>query len=272
MNRGCLIYAHNSTIDYGSQAVLAARLAIKHLGVPVSLVTDKDTLADLELKFSTLPFDKIIQVETPSSQNQRTLNNETVPFINGNRSTAWDVTPYHRTLVIDSDFLIFSQELNKYWDADYELLICQGMNSPGITNDNVVSKYSIPLLWATNIMFTKTSETKILFDLVDYIRQEYIYFSGIYEFNNSQFRNDFAFSIACHIMSAHGVDQWHGLLPSPLFFTDYDKIVDINQDRVVMLYHVGNIDYLVKSSGQDLHLMNKRDILANLDQLMELAQ
>lgn len=45
MKKGCLIFAHDGSIDYGSQAVLAAKLAIKHLGVPVSLVTDADTLS-----------------------------------------------------------------------------------------------------------------------------------------------------------------------------------------------------------------------------------
>jgi hypothetical protein len=120
-------------------------------------------------------------------------------------------------------------------------------------------------------MFTKTPETKILFDLVDYIKQEYVYFSGIYEFHSSQYRNDFAFSIACHIMSAYGVDPWHGLLPGPLFFNDYDKLVSVNDQRLVFLHHIGNKDYLTKASGQDVHMMNKRDILVNLPQLMELA-
>ena len=73
-------------------------------------------------------------------------------------------------------------------------------------------------------------------------------------------------------MSYYGIDQWHGLLPSPLFFNDYDKLVSVNNNRLVFLRHIGNKDYLTKASGQDVHMMNKRDILLNLPQLMELAQ
>ena len=60
MNKGCLIFAYNGDIDYGSQAVLAAKLVNKHLKVPVSVVTNADTLSSISEKFKNLPFDKVI--------------------------------------------------------------------------------------------------------------------------------------------------------------------------------------------------------------------
>ena len=271
MKCGCLLFAHDGSIDYGSQAVLAAKLASKHLGVPVSLISDKDTILALNDKFDQLPFDQIITVSKPDNTNKRLLGNETMDFINGNRNTAWELTPYDRTLIIDTDFLIFSDKLNDYWSLPEDFLICGGMLNFREAEEYVISKYSIPMLWATNIMFSKTHETKILFDLVDYIKQEYQYFAGVYEFDARQYRNDFAFSIACHIMSAHGLDAWHGLLPSPIMYKDTDQLIKVDKQHLVVLLE-GQTKYLMKSSGQDVHMMNKRDILDNLDNLMELAK
>ena len=128
------------------------------------------------------------------------------------------------------------------------------------------------MLWATNIMFSKTSETKILFDLVEHIKAEYQYYAGLYQFYPHQYRNDFVFSIACHIMGAHGLERWHGELPIPLLFKDTDKIINIrsNGQLTILLEHL-DAHYVSKTIDQDVHFMNKYSLLDKLDQLMELA-
>ena len=280
MTQGCLIFAHDSTIDYGSQAVLAGRLAKKHLGCSITLVADAQTIKSVKDKFSQLPFEHIINVDRPATTNQRLLavdntdKQETVSFINGNRASAYDITPYDRTLVIDSDFLIFSSELNKYWDDEHDFLINAGMLDLAENMDPTgydVGPDSIPMMWATNIMFSKTAETKMLFDLVNTVKEEYLYFSQLYNFDPRQYRNDFAFSIACHIMSGHSTDQWQGILPSPILIKDTDQVINVNKDRMVFLAKQisANTDWLINTSNQDIHLMNKRAILDNFDSLME---
>lgn len=282
MTRGCLIFAHDSTIDYGSQAVLAGSLAKKHLGCNVSLVADAQTIQSVNNKFVQLPFENIIEVDRPATTNQRLLavdnstKRETVSFINSNRASAYDITPYDRTLVIDSDFLIFSSELNKYWEDEHDFLINAGMLDLAENMDPAgysVSINSIPMMWATNIMFSKTAETKILFDLVEAVKQEYLYFSQLYEFDPRQYRNDFAFSIACHVMSGHDSDQWQGILPPPVLIKDTDQIVSINKDRMVFLVKQisANTDWLINTVNQDIHLMNKRALLDNFNTLIEFA-
>ena len=281
MTQGCLIFAHDSNIDYGSQAVLAARLVNKYLNVPVSLVTDDVTLDNLNAKFDNLPFDKIITTVVDDSNlrylpsQDHTGQRELVSFINGGRERAWELTPYDRTLIIDSDFLVFSNTLNKYWKDQHDFLICPKMTDLQSTlEEQKISSNTIKLLWATNIMFTKNADTKILFDLVKYIKEEYRYFAGLYEFDARQYRNDFAFSIAAHILGAHGLSKWHGVLASPLMFSEYDEIVDVKGlgDITIMSKNIqGNGEFqLVRCQGQDIHIMNKRDLLANLTRIMEL--
>jgi hypothetical protein len=123
-------------------------------------------------------------------------------------------------------------------------------------------------------MFSKTEHTKILFDLVTYIRQEYDYYSKMYEFSNWHYRNDFAFSIACHMLNGQSSEKWHGELPVPLLFKESDYIVDIKdngQINFISSQVTTDQDFLIKTKDQNLHLMNKRDILKNLERLMELA-
>lgn len=314
MRKGCLIFAHDGTLDYGSQAVVAAELAIKHLGVPVSLAADADTINNIQERFDRLPFDQIIKIDRPASTNKRQLTDhdvsavnlaldhfkniaksvqsemleksisvkppkETVDFINDSRVLAYNITPYDRTLILDSDFLIFSDQLNKYWSAPYDFLISPGMlelqqNTIG-PKDYELNPYSIRQLWATTVMFSKTEDTKIFFDLLQYIKEEYNYFAHLYNFDPRQYRNDFTFSVACHVMSNHGTAPWHGELPVPLMFTDADSIDDIKNDgqiTFVLSDLVRPNDYLLaKTQGQDVHIMNKRDILKHLDRLRELA-
>ena len=278
MKRGCLIFAHDGKIDYGSQAVLAASLVIKHLQVPVSLVADRATIKNVKEKFEVLPFDQIIEIDN-NSTNSRTLSGEIVQFFNETRSLAYTVTPYDRTLIIDSDFLVFSDELNKYWNDPHDFLIAPGMLE--LQQDEIkptkhrLNSNSIKQLWATNIMFSKTPEVKILFNLVDYIKEEYVYFSHLYEFDSRQYRNDFAFSIACFIMSGYQEDPWHGNLPVPLFYKDNDEILAVHETGQITFLvskFKGNEYLLSKCQDQDVHIMNKRSLLIHLDKLLELSK
>lgn len=283
MNKGCLIFAYNGDIDYGSQAVLAAALVQKHLKVPTSVVTNVATLEALNTKFSNLPFDKIILTDAPTDSNKRILNNGQdskglISFMNGNRSSAWELTPYDRTLIIDSDFLVLSNVLNQYWNVDCSFMITPGMveltQIDRDTKDYFISPYSINLLWATSIMFTKNSETKLLFDLVLHVKENYKHYAALYHFDPIHYRNDYGFSIACHILGNHGQYPWHGELPCPVFLRDVDEIHNVQKDQITFIlkdYSKNDNSLLAHIKHQDIHVMNKHSILNRLDELLTIA-
>lgn len=269
MTQGCLIFAYDGQIEYGCQAVLAARLVSKHLGIPTTLVTDSATFDNL---VSTAMFEQVIIQENVSA-NTRVLFNgpdssSTVEFKNTNRSSAYDLTPYDRTLVIDSDFLVFSNRLKHYLDSNNDFMICDGMKDlyagrPG--SSVLLDPTSIPMLWATNIIFNKTAEVKALFDMVDYVRDHWIYYGALYKFNTLRFRNDYAFSVACHELGNPQI-----ALPQPLLFTGKDKLVKASSTGLTFLMSF-NEDRLVRTQDQDIHMMNKQDLVDNIDALLELA-
>jgi hypothetical protein len=285
MTRGILIYAHNNrTVDYALMAIISGGLAKKQLMVPASLVTDQSTVDWLAesnmLDTASAVFENIIVVDRPQTDNQRRLHdgesNMVVPFINSNRGSAWDLTPYDRTLLIDSDFLIFSNRLSEYWNVDADVLIGESINDIygqerlGY-NDVYISEVGVKLYWATTVMFSKTSDAKLLFDTVNFVKDHYQYYADIFRFDSRQFRNDIAFSVAKHILNGFEEDE-NGILPPVLSLLDKDVLHEVNGDRLTVLVssRLGS-DYCAAAlSGVDVHVMNKQSIIRNKDKLLEL--
>jgi len=285
MTRGILIYAHNNrTVDYALMAIISGGLAKKQLMVPASLVTDQSTVDWLAesnmLDTASAVFENIIVVDRPQTDNQRRLHdgesNMVVPFINSNRGSAWDLTPYDRTLLIDSDFLIFSNRLSEYWNVDADVLIGESINDIygqerlGY-NDVYISEVGVKLYWATTVMFSKTSDAKLLFDTVNFVKDHYQYYADIFRFDSRQFRNDIAFSVAKHILGGFEEDE-NGILPPVLSLLDKDVLHEVIGDRLTVLVssRLGS-DYCAAAlSGVDVHVMNKQSIIRNKDKLLEL--
>jgi hypothetical protein len=283
MKKGILIFAHNSRdVDYALMSLVSAKFAKTNLQVPVSLVVDKFTVEWMQTSniynLSQEIFDQIIEIEKPVTQNTRVLNDgytsKTVPFVNSNRASVWDLTPYDRTLLIDSDFLVMSNRLNEYWDVDSNVMLSPAMQDvrgdrKGVL-DSWVSETGIPLYWATTVMFTKNNESKIFFDLVDVIRTNYNYFADLFRFNPKQYRNDISFSIAKHMLN--GFENRGEDLPPILTLLDKDLIhsIDKNQLRVYLNDSMSE-DHVVIASikDSDVHVMNKQSIIRNAKEFLE---
>jgi hypothetical protein len=264
-------------------SVISGGLAKKYLNVPVSLITDISTVDWMKSSqiydVANKVFEHVIVVDKPQTNNSRKLydgaNSAVVPFINSNRSSAWEVTPYDRTLLIDSDFLIFSDRLSEYWNVDSDLMIGESMNdicapSRAGYHDRYVSDVGIKLYWATTVMFTKNSNTKIFFDLIKHIKDNYQYYADTYRFDSKQFRNDIAFSVAKHIMD--GFEQSNAInLPPILTLLDKDMLYEVNKKLSVLVSPRSDTNFCAAAlSNIDIHVMNKQSIIRNKDALLEL--
>lgn len=286
MTRGALIFAHNSRdVDYAVCAVVAGGLAGKNLQIPVSLVTDESTVKWMKQSSyydkAIKTFDQIIIVEKPTTTNKRTLHDgasaNVVPFVNSNRANAWELTPYDETLLLDSDYLIFTDTLNQYWELENDVLISTAMNDiqgdrKGFL-DNHVSETGVHLYWATTVMFKKNERSKLFFDLVDNIRKNYNYFADIYRFNSSQFRNDIAFSIAKHILEGFTTDTRENL-PPVLTAIDKDILHSVCEKTGKLTFMISNAAadkfYLASIKEMDVHIINKQSIVRHSQSLLEL--
>jgi len=286
MTRGILIFAHNNRdVDYALMSIVSGQLAAKYLQVPVSLITDKFTIewmkeSKIYQKAKTL-FDNIIEIEKPITDNQRNLHdgieNKLIPFINSNRCSAYELTPYDRTLLIDSDFLIFSDTLSNYWDVESDVLISSAINDIYDQkrlgyHDRYISDTGIHLYWATTVMFSKSEYSKTFFDLVDQIRENYEYYSDLFRFDNRQYRNDITFSIAKHILDGYETDTTLAL-PPILSILDKDVLLDVSPSGKLTMLISPNLDsnYIAASATNlDIHIMNKQSLIRQSDKLLEI--
>ena len=286
---GILLFAHNNhEIDYGKLALLCGRFSQKYLNVPVSLVTDSVTFKWMEknnLESKIDFFHKIILTDNKSSLDQvrrfydGSLNYKKAKFLNNFRSSAYILSPYENTLVIDTDLLIMNKNLNSIWDSDYDFMINRYSHDlatdRNITDFDRVSDKSIDFYWATAFFFKKNKKNKIFFDLCNHIIENYDYYKFMYDIKSDLIRNDYVFSIAIHILNGFSNKNRPESLPTNFYHSlDRDELYDVKKDgSMVFLVEKHNRlgEYtLVKTKDLNVHIMNKFSILRNEDKLLGL--
>lgn len=277
MTTGALIFAQNTVgVDYVKLAIFAAKRVKEHLGIPVSLATDSESW----LKFypeHTSVFDKIIPIVGNNNQQKRfydgTLAYKTAEWKNLTRNQAYDITPYDRTLVLDSDYIINSNTLVKALNNNYSFQIFRksfdlALNRDGSSFERI-NQHSIPFYWGTVFIFDKTASTRALFDLIEYIKLNWEYFRIIYKIDAPNFRNDFAFSIAIHIMNGNTEGDFAQELPGLMTYTlDRDIMVTMKDNKMTFLVekaHYPGEYTLVSTNATDVHVMNKQSLTRFID-------
>jgi len=269
MTKGVFLIAkNNGFIDYVKQAVFLARRIKNHLGMPVTIATDSvDYLTDT---FGTKDFDKIIPLEYSKGTNTRyffdgSLSKKTANFKNSNRASVYDLSPYDETLLMDTDYIISNDLLKSCFESKSNLMLYRQSDDIAKVREEdefeFISNTSVEFYWATVVYFRKTQTNKVFFDLIKHIEDEWNHYRRVYQITSSLFRNDFAFSIAIHIMNGFQNGNFVQDLPGSMMYTiDKDVLWQLNGDD--MMFLVEKKDYLgeytaLKTSGQSIHVMNK---------------
>ena len=278
MSKGAFLIARNNGhIDYVKQAVFLAKRIKKYLDIPVTVATDsvnylKDTF-DIEV------FDQIISLDYTNESNPRyffdgALSKKTASFKNANRANVYDLSPYDQTLLMDTDYVISNSLLKEVFDSSADFLIYKKSNDIAKVRDesefDKISDTSVDFYWATVVFFRKTDTNRVFFDLIKHIEQEWNHYRRVYQINSGLFRNDFAFSIAVHIMNGFQTGNFAQQLPgSMMYTTDKDILYKLDQDE--MMFLVEKKDYLgeytaLKTKGQTIHVMNKQSLNRIIDE------
>lgn len=288
MSKGIVLFGINNTkINYVRLAEICAMFIHKNMpGTNVSLVTVPSSLEHASNKSL---FDKIIfinEMKIDKFENKRkyldTQYHSVVSnFRNESRSSVYDISPYDETILLDSDYLVCSQLLNNCWGNVEDLMINRdaiSMKQEALTGDEFrVSPFGIKMFWATIIYFKKSEKGKLLFDLVEHIKENWIFYKMTYNFPGELFRNDYAFSIALHILN--GLNDGHSIakqLPNPriLTATDRDRLISVNSPTSLTFLIQDKYDVwkynVTKTDGLDVHCMNKLSMLNNYDKIKEI--
>jgi hypothetical protein len=269
MSKGALIFARNNDqLDYVKQAYFLAKRIKKYLQIPVSIATENKEY--LERRYDTSILDKIISLDSIEVSNNRnfrdgTMWTKTASFKNIGRSTAFDISPYNETLLLDSDYIISNDHLKSCFENKHDFLIYKDATDISRVRDDYEFKYvsdsSVPFYWATCIFFRKTEENKIFFDLVKHIQENYIHYRKIYQITSPMFRNDYAFSIAIHIMNNFQQGTFAHPMPGNMWYsTDNDILWELDDDNMLFLVEKEKFigEYTpIRVTGRTVHVMNK---------------
>jgi hypothetical protein len=277
MSHGVLIFAqNNSEIDYTRIALFAAERVKKYLNVPVSLVTDSKDWLLTSQPHAVKIFDQIIELWTETEQTKKfydgTLAGKTLTWKNLSRSDCYELTPYDETLVIDSDYIISSNTLADIWNNVNDFLIYQDSFDLAQWRDDSSFKYlnqtSIPFYWATAFYFKKSTANQSFFDIVKYIKSNWSYYRSLYNIDSVVFRNDFAFSMAIHMMGNEFVKP----LPGKMNYTlDRDVLLNIQENSLQFLVEKKNYagEYIAtKTTNLDMHVMNKYSLTRYIETIL----
>lgn len=278
MSKGAFLIARNNGhIDYVKQAVFLAKRIKQYLDIPITVATD--SVEYLESVFGTEDFDQVIQLEYTQESNARyffdgALSKKTASFKNNNRASAYDLTPYDETLLLDTDYVISNDLLASCFTSKSDFLIYKKSGDVAKVRDesefDKISNTSVDFYWATVVFFRKTETNETFFNLVAHIEQEWNHYRRVYQITSSLFRNDFAFSIAIHIMNGFQSGDFAQELPgSMMYTTDKDLLWQLNGDK--MMFLVEKKDYLgeytaLSTQGQTIHVMNKISLNRIIDE------
>lgn len=278
MTKGAFLIARNNGyIDYVKQAVFLAKRIKKYLDIPVTIATDSPEY--LKNQFGTNDFDQVIELGWVDEINQRyffdgTLTKRTASFKNEARANVYDLSPYDETLLMDTDYVISNDMLKSVFDSKSDLLMYKRSDDAAKVREEDefynISNTSVDFYWATVVFFRKTETNKIFFDLIKHIEEEWHHYRRVYQITSTLFRNDFAFSIAAHIMNGFKPGDFVGQLPgSMIYITDRDILWSMKDDSMVFL--VEKKGYLgeytaIKTSGQTIHVMNKPSLNRIIDE------
>lgn len=264
MSKGVLLFANNnSRIDYIKQAAFCASRIKKYMNLPVAIATDNVEYA------KSFDFDYYIETSIPEyTQNKFFYNgvysSTTLQWSNHSRSDCYDLTPFEETIVMDTDYIISNDILLDSFKINEDFMMYRDICDVGLDRNNkefdYITETSIPMWWATVFYFKKTDQTKMFFELVEHIREEWNYYRLSYQITNRNFRNDFAFSIAAHILSGLNGSSFVRTLPGKFWFTsDRDIPISIEQETVRFLIDQNdNASYIAaKLSNSNVHIMNK---------------
>lgn len=247
MSSGVLLVAFDSVTDQGTVlrytelAKVCANLVRKHLGLPVGIVSN----------CAVSGFEENIIVDKPKSDTRHVaIGNvhESYNWYNDYRRQLFDLTPFDRTLLLDVDYFLQTDQYLKCFEFDAPFQIVDRVYDP--TGRNRFDKYSslpnrtISQCWATAMYWNRDAAE--YFEYANMIADNYTYYSRIFGFSHKQYRNDMVFSIVSHMLSGNS-------MPWQMHMTSNDcELIDADTRGLKFQY-----DNRTIRVNTDVHVLNK---------------
>jgi hypothetical protein len=249
MTTGALIFAYNNEhIDYEAMAQWSAGNIKRHLGIPTTIVTGN-----------------------PAGNNRRYFSDVgSVTWHNLDRMDAYTLSPYDQTLVLDADYVVASDQLKTILDSSQDFLCHRWAYDITGENDfnglNYFGQHRMPQWWATVMMFKKSQPAKLIFDMMQMVRDNWRHYRDLYGNTVETYRNDHALSIALNTVNGH---QQHipGIPWNLASLVPEHTLEQLSQDEYqIKFVNSENKLRCVSIKNFDFHAMGKKhlgEIVAN---------
>lgn len=293
MTRGIVIFGINNTrIEYVRLAMMAASFAKKNMpGIPTCLITDEDSVSQFRTgdksftqELTDIFTDVVVIDSSKELPNVRTYRDTRYyhfkeHFKNSSRSSVYNLSPYDETLLIDCDYLICNDSLSAVWGSSEEVMINKEaiglMHNEMMVDEQRLNPFGIRMYWATVVYFRKGEKAKLLFDLIEHIKDNWDFYKILYDFPGTLFRNDYAFSIAIHMLNGFVEEDFVVDLPDKKILTalDFDQFYGISSPTTLHFFANDMKEnwkfYATKTTGLNVHCMNKLSLINNMKEIME---
>ena len=270
-SKGVLLFAlNNNEVDYIKQAVFCAKKAKEHLKLPIALVTDNVSYLEKTYPFYKNYIDTVIEIDSIVNQQRRNFLDgvytvRRLLWNNFSRPDCYELSPFDETIVIDVDYIICNDILLNCFNIDEEFLIYRKPIDIASTLRNLqefdrISDRSIDMWWATGFYFKKSPFMKLYFDLVKHIKENWPYYRLIYQIPNNNYRNDFSFSIAIHILKGFQRSFWPSSMPGNMYMAwDTDMLEKLDGNTLTFVTDFNSREHFLGVTIEDsnVHVMNK---------------
>lgn len=292
-SRGFLYYAYNNdVINYLKLAICSALTGRYQLpSFRAMVVTNSDSLeslSDEEMSLLYELFEKIkIDDEQPTHENYRVVIDGDERrgihlWLNGTRPNAYADSIYDETIMIDVDFLIQDNNLDKLWGSQMPIMMNRyvvpvinkehASNSGFIPTENI-GNFTVPMYWATIVYYNRSEFSEYFFNLVNHIKDNYFYFQRLYQASDKAYRNDHSFSIALYIANGNRMPGTEWEIPYKFVLsTAKDTIYRIDKGQIKLIVNTRDWKspkHLFNIQKMSLHCMNKVNLMHNYKSMIE---
>ena len=260
MSKGVVLFAHNNEkTDYYKMAVYTARRVNRFLELPVTIITDSNTLSTSNTSDYTFDNTRVIDADKSNRRGK-------MAWINKGRYAVYHLTPYDDTLVLDADYMINSTKLLDTFNQPSDFVCYQ--NSRYLLEDipnEIMSVQSLSIYWATVMRFTKNSRTHEIFKMIEMVQDNYEHYADLHKFMPYQYRNDYALTIALRTVNSH-LDNRQDSIPGKLNHVGYKSWVERISDTSYKISSDIVMDQrrrtqYIQLNDYDFHMINKNNFM-----------
>jgi hypothetical protein len=259
LSQGVVIFAfNNEATDYIAMAAWSAKNVRRHLHLPVAVITDAPGAA------AQYEFEHIIATVADTGGTRHFADyGTTVTWHNAGRINAYELSPFDQTIVLDADYVVASNKLLDLLALPQQFAAFRESFDPAsMMNLATFGAHNMPMWWATVMMFRRGNISQYIFDSMQMIRNNWQHYRDLYGIHETNYRNDYALSIALGLVA--GADQSvHEIFMPMMNVMPEHGLTCVEQDHYEVTYT--NTEGRLKTmswAGIDFHAMCKKHLEA----------